>query len=423
MNKKVLIITYYWPPAGGAGVQRWLKMAKYLPEYGITPIILTVNENYANYPQIDKGLINDVDNKFEVSKTKTFEFYNLYKKLTNSKELPYGGFVNEEKKTLLKKIGRFVRGNFFIPDPRKGWNKYAYNEALKIIEKHNIDTVITTSPPHSTQLIGLKLKNIININWIADLRDPWVDLYYNNQFYKTNIANKIDSNYERSVIETSDKVLVVSNSIRNNFAEKYKESSSKIKVLTNGYDPDDITQKTNNELYTDKLLITYTGTISEIYPMNTFIDAVKSIIKVNANILIRLVGNVHQSFKAKIINDGLKDYFEFVGQVSHSKSIKYLQASNISLLLIPMLDDNKGILTGKFFEYLGVKKTILAIGPVDSDVAIVLEETDSGNIFEYSDIEGISNFVKKQKQSFSFINIEKYSRKTLTRELVNYINI
>jgi len=416
--KKILIITYYWPPAGGAGVQRWLKFSKYLPEYGYTPIILTVDEKYANYPQKDSKLVNEISDKLKVHKTKTFEVFSIYQKLVSSNEMPYGGFANENNPSLLKKVARFIRGNFFIPDPRKGWNKYAFKAALKIIKDNDIDTIITTSPPHSTQLIGLKLKKKTNINWIADIRDPWTEIYYNKEFYKTSLANKIDYKYEQQVINNADKIIVVSDSIKLSFSKNKKELLNKISIISNGFDTDDIIKSsdTNN----NTINIVYTGTISDIYPMNIFIDAIKSI--ENKNINIKLVGQVNEIFKQKIENDNLTNIFEFIGQVNHEKSLEYLSKADIALLLIPEIKDNKGILTGKFFEYLGSKKAILGIGPSDGDVAKILKETNSGKMIKYNDINSIINFINNfNKNKYSFEGIEKYSRKELTNKLIKLI--
>ena len=417
--KKILIITYYWPPAGGAGVQRWLKFSKYLPEYGYTPIILTVNENYANYPQIDTKLENEISNNLKIHKTKTFEIFSIYQKLISNKEMPYGGFANENNPSLLKKIARFIRGNFFIPDPRKGWNKYAYKKALEIIKNNNIDTIITTSPPHSTQLIGLKLKKKTNIKWIADIRDPWTEIYYNKEFYKTSFANKLDYKYEQQVINNADKVIVVSNSIKQAFSKNKKELLNKINIISNGFDTDDIIESSNSN--NNKINIVYTGTISDIYPMNIFIDAIKLLS--NKNISIKLVGQVNEIFKQKIETEKLTNIFEFVGQVSHEESLEYLSKADIALLLIPEIKDNKGILTGKFFEYLGSKKIILAIGPSDGDVAKIIKKTNSGEMIEYNDINSIINFINNfNNNKYSFEGIKEYSRKELTNKLIKLLN-
>jgi len=174
--KKVLIITYYWPPSGGAGVQRMLKFVKYLHQLGVQITVITVDPRKASYQLTDDSFLKDIPDDINVIKTNTFEPFNLYKSLGSKKEIPHSGFANETNPGFFQKASRFVRGNFFIPDARRGWNKYAYREAIKVIKNNKIDAIITSSPPHSTQLVGLKLKNKYNIPWVADLRDPWTDI-------------------------------------------------------------------------------------------------------------------------------------------------------------------------------------------------------------------------------------------------------
>jgi hypothetical protein len=175
MNK-VLIVTYYWPPSGGAGVQRWLKFSKYLPEFGWEPIILTVDPEFAAYPVTDYSLSEGFPSSVKIFKTAATNYFRVYNK--DKTRIPTAGFANNKENTLKEKIMRFIRGNFFIPDPRRGWNSFAFRKACEIIETERIENIITTSPPHSTQLIGLNIKKKYPaINWIADLRDPWTDIY------------------------------------------------------------------------------------------------------------------------------------------------------------------------------------------------------------------------------------------------------
>ena len=237
--KKVLLITYDFPPSGGAGVQRWLKTIKYLPEYGVETIVLTVDPAVASYPQVDESLCKEVPDFVKVYKTKSKEILSIYKKVSPQKQVPYGGFANEPNPTLLQKISRFIRGNFFLPDPRRGWNKYALAKAKEIIEQEGIETIITTSPPHSTQLIGLELKRLYpHIKWVADLRDPWTDIYYNEDLYPTCWAKKRNLRYERSVLLAADQIITVSEECKRLFAEK-ADVAEKIAVIPNGYDEKD----------------------------------------------------------------------------------------------------------------------------------------------------------------------------------------
>lgn len=417
--KKVLIITYYWPPSGGAGVQRWLKFAKYLPEFGWQPVILTVDPQYASYPQRDESLANEIGPDCLVYTTKSFELYNLYKLISGKKEVPYGGFANESKEGLLQKVSKFLRGNFLLPDPRKGWNKYALKKAEELIREFNIETVVTTSPPHSTQLIGLKLKRRHNIRWIADLRDPWTDIYYYHQFKHTALARSIDRNYERQVIEQADVVVSVSEDVKRIFAEKSRLSiAAKTVVIPNGYDEEDF--KLKDIPAEIRKIITYTGTISEAYDVDKLLDAlVRLDEKLKAQLLIRFVGKIPITVEQRFRDTGLD--IELVGYVDHPKSIEYLLRSDILLLVIPKVANNKGILTGKFFEYMASQKPILAIGPVDSDLTKIILETNCGRIFDYSDSEGMIRFIQNvfdpEIASVKPETTELYSRRELTNRI------
>ena len=406
--KKVLIITYYWPPSGGAGVQRWVKFIKYFNKYNIKPYVITVDPNSASYPLVDNTLSNDIPKNTPVYLTKTFEPYNYYKKI-NKKEIPYAGFANEGNPNLIQKTARFIRGNFFIPDARKGWNKFAYAKALEVIEKENIDTVITTSPPHSTQLIGLKLKKEFNINWIADLRDPWTDIYYYESMLHTKWAKLKDKAYEKEVIEKADQLIVVSDSIKQLLATKSdKITPSKINIIPNGYDSDDF--KIDEIQKDDSFVISYTGTITKDYPNDSLIKAL-----IETNSKINFTGQADELTK-----ENFGDIANFNNHVSHEDIIKVLLKSDLLVLIIPKIENNKGILTGKLFEYLGAKKPILCIGPTNGDAAKIIEECKAGKSFDYSDSKGMFNFIMEVQESIFKIPNNKsnsYSREYLTEAL------
>ncbi len=417
--KKVLIITYYWPPSGGAGVQRWLKFAKYLPEFGWQPIILTVDPEYASYPQRDESLLAEVDPNCQVYTTKSFELYNLYKLISGKKDVPYGGFANESKEGLMQKASKFIRGNFLLPDPRKGWNKYALKKAEELIREFNIKTVVTTSPPHSTQLVGLKLKQKFNIRWIADLRDPWTDIYYYNQFKHTTLAAKIDKKYELQVIENADLLITVSEDVKRIFTEKSAlPIAEKTVVIPNGFDEEDFRVSTvSTEV---KKIITYSGTISEAYDVSGLLISLSKVPEdLKSEILIRFVGKIPPSIAQKFDAIGIET--ELTGYVDHTKSIEYLFRSDLLLLVIPKVKNNKGILTGKFFEYLASQKPILAIGPTDGDLAIIIQETKCGKLFDYSNSDGMNQFIQEElnkgKQNLNIGFAIQYSRKELTRKI------
>ncbi|WP_372950724.1 glycosyltransferase family 4 protein [Mariniphaga sp.] len=424
--KKILIITYYWPPSGGAGVQRWVKFVKYLPVLGIEPFVLTVHPDFATYPQIDSSLEKDIPLTVKIFYAKSFELYSLYKKVSSNKEVPYGGFANTKKVNLKEKIIRFIRGNFIIPDPRKGWNKYAIAKAKELIQTYQIETVITTSPPHSTQLIGLNLKKTLNIKWIADLRDPWNDIYYFKQFYPTKIATQIHKEMEKKVLKKSDRIITVSEELKKLFAKKTKGVFDKIEVISNGFDTDDF-QNIESNTDPELLYISYVGTISKEYNISGLIRAVSELPeKIKTRLKIRFIGRIPFEITDQFSQAGLIELIEITGYVPHSKAIEYLFSSDLLLLVIPDVKNNEGILTGKLFEYLASRKPILFIGPENGDAAKIIRETNSGLIFGYKShkkmSEGIIHFYDQKQtsaiQKNSDLSYLDYSRENLTKKLI-----
>jgi glycosyltransferase involved in cell wall biosynthesis len=421
MNK-VLIVTYYWPPSGGAGVQRWLKFAKYLPEFGWEPIILTVDPHYAAYPVIDNSLNEELPPDLRVYTTRATDYFTVYKK--DKSKIPSAGFAKSVDNTFKGKLLRFIRGNFFIPDPRKGWNKYAFRKASDLIETLDIKHVITTSPPHSTQLIGLKIKKKYpEIQWISDLRDPWTDIYYYKQFYPTYFSKWIDTNYEKKVLTNSDKIITVGTSLKNIFSSKQKGIENKIEVITNGYDDHDF--KGIESTNPPKLTLTYVGTLSDIYPVDGLVAALKKMKQEGMDFALRFVGSVSEKTRQLILTDIPDTEVEFIPYVIHSEAVKYMFSSTILLLIIPSHQSNKSILTGKLFEYLATGKPVLCLGPTDGDAASIIKHIAAGSVFNYYDSDAMYQFLIQP--SGKIIQPPgpgklMYSRKELTRQLSMILN-
>lgn len=401
-------------------------MLKYFPELGIEPIVMTVDPKLASYAVIDHSLGEDIRSDLFVYKTPTFEFYNLYKKITGRKEIPYAGFVNEKKVDFIQWLSRSLRSNFFIPDPRRGWNRYAYKKAIELISANKIEIVITSSPPHSTQLIGLRLKRKLNIRWIADLQDPWTDIYYYKELYHSFISRRIDAYYEQKVLTEADKVVTVSESIKRMFTSKSPRiDPSKIMVIPNGFDEEDFGEKEQTD--PGKFIITYTGTIQEDYKIDAFLGAIGKIAARGETILLRFVGRISSGIKEKIVSTPHIEA-EFYDYVPHLKSVKFLLRSDALLLIIPKIENNKGILTGKLFEYLGSGIRIIGIGPADSDAGKIIRECSSGEMFEYDDEKAIEMNVMKliemKPSGMSPVNwevINSYSRRSQARELTKIL--
>ncbi len=427
-KKKVLIFTYYWPPAGGAGVQRWLKFTKYLHDFNIEPIVITVDENHSSYAQIDESLNSEIKESQRVFKTNSFEPLNIFSFFAGKKNVPYAGFANVNKKTTMQTISRFIRGNFFIPDPRRGWNQYAIKKAEELIQNEKIDTIITTGPPHSTHLIGQELKKRHGLQWICDMRDPWTDIYYYKDLLHTSTVKRMDAKLERNVLEDCDKIITVSSGLKRMFHSKSNHiSSEKIHIIPNGFDESDFKSQVSEK--NERFTIAYVGTMAEIYEPIPFFDAFERSLQNGIPLELKLVGKVSPPILEELKNRSWSDRVNIVGQVEHSEAVHHMQSADILLLLIPNTKDSKGILTGKFFEYLAAKCPILAHGPKSGDIDEILNITEAGSLFDFNnsiEMEKYINTIYKEYFSanriFSSNNIDKYSRQNLSLQLSNIIH-
>jgi len=420
MNK-VLIITYYWPPSGGAGVQRWLKFSKYLPQYGWEPYILTVDPKYATYPAIDHSLEMDIPHNIKVFRTKATDWFRFYG--SDKSKVPLGGFASNKDDSFKGKFLRFIRGNFFVPDPRRGWNKYALKKAIEMIDIEKINHIITTSPPHSTQLIGLKLKKSYpGIKWIADLRDPWTDIYYYDLFYPLCISKKIDLFYEKKVLENASVITTVGPSLKKFFQSKIPYEKEKIMILHNGYDESDF----YNEAVSNpsQFTISYTGTLSESYPVEGFIRAFREVLSAGQKISLKFTGHISNVLKMHFISAIGIENLEFNPYADHKTVIRQMLLSSMQLLILAKDPQNRSFLPGKLFEYIASGKPILCLGPTDGDTAEILENGGFGKCFDYEDSTGMAEYI------LSSINSEiqpakrapmEFSIKTLTMKIARLL--
>ncbi|WP_460614422.1 glycosyltransferase family 4 protein [Hymenobacter seoulensis] len=427
---RLLVITYYWPPSGGAGVQRSLKFVKHLPQFGVEPTVITVDPAQGAYPVLDHSLAADVPPHVRVLRTSTFEPFDSYKKLTG-KQVPYGGFVGESKTSLVQRLFKFVRGNVFIPDARRGWNRYVLQAVADLVAAgEQFDAVLTSSPPHSTQLIGLELKRRYGLRWLADMRDPWTDIYYYKELNHTPPARWLDARYERQVLEQADAVLVTSPSTKRLFSAKSARIvAEKIHVLPNGYDEADFREPSAPP--PDALLITHTGTISETYHIEQLLAACAECARRHPRVPLRLrfVGKVSDGLREQVVAAGLQNRTEFIPFVPHDESVGYLLRSTVLLMAIPDVANNLGILPGKVFEYLAARKPILCVGPAGSDADVLLRECGAGQALPYADYAAMLVRLESLVGQWHFSpNLdlagnahERYSRRALTEQLAKLI--
>lgn len=420
--KKVLIITYYWPPAGGPGVQRVLKFAKYLPEFGWEPVILTVVNG--EYPALDPDLEKDVAQSVKVFRTKIYEPHRMYKFFIGKPvdtPIPTHILNPSENDNFKSKISKWIRANFFIPDAKIGWMPSALKAGRAIIDSQDIDLIFSTSPPHTVQIIARKLALRSRIKWVADFRDPWIEAFWQRNMYQSKIASRININLQKTVLKSADSITTANSNLIDSFE---KIIQNKYYFIPNGFDPDDF--KNLSKSPSNKFRITYIGTLGRDQNIDNFLSSVQALSDKNTNkIEISFYGNIHESIIRSIENMKLGNKINIHSYISHNEVLKTMLDSEILLLVIPDSPDNKGIIPGKFFEYMASGNYILALGPGDGGVAKILKETNSGKMFGYkSDLTTILNFRFEQwsQHKMSETNskkVVKYSRKYETQQLAD----
>lgn len=392
--KRVLIITYYWPPAGGSGVQRWLKFSKYLPENGWEPVIYTPLNPDNN--STDETLAADILPGTEIIKRKIWEPYGFYKLLTGKREIKANTISDSsDNKSFTKKLSLWVRGSFFIPDPRCFWIRPSIGFLCKYLKEHPADAIISTGPPHSMHLIAKGLSQRTGLPWIADFRDPWTEIFY---FKHLNLGKRALNKHKRleqSVLDEAKRVVVVSSKMQEDFKNR---TSTPVEIITNGYDPADFEKvMPAKEPVTAEqerpFVLTHTG----IFVDNGNPDKLWSVLKEKAatdmtfarRLRIRLIGKVDDSVIRSIEEAGLAANTVNMGYMSHLETIAWQKAADVLLLPLRKEPEAAAILTGKFFEYIASGRGILAFGPVNGDLGRALAETGSGRIVDFEDKAGI----------------------------------
>ncbi|KAB1071410.1 glycosyltransferase family 4 protein [Tamlana haliotis] len=420
-QKKVLIICYYWPPAGGPGVQRWLKFAKYLPGFNIEPVVY-VPEN-ANYPITDESLGSEVSEALTVLKQPIAEPYKLAGVLSkkSSKTISKGIISEEKKQSVLEKIMLFVRGNFFIPDARVGWVKPSVKFLSKYIEKEQVDTVITTGPPHSMHLIGLQLKEKLGVRWLADFRDPWTTIGYHKQLKLTSSSEKRHKMLENQVLNAVDQIIVTSYSTKTEFQSI---TDKPIEVITNGYD-NEVSVAFDMDT---KFTLSHIGSLLSKRNPEILWKALKELVNENTDFSkdfrLNFIGSVSENVMRSIDDIGLSDYINDVGYVSHKESVVFQKKSQLLLLVEINSEETKSIIPGKLFEYMVSNRPIIAVGPEQWDVKKIIKETNTGDCFSYDDFSLLKNTILEYYKAFRQgslrthpIGLQKYHRKALTESL------
>ncbi len=424
--KKILIITYYFPPAGGPGVQRWLKFVKYLPDFNIQPIVY-IPEN-PTYPIVDEKLVTEISDKAIILKQPIFEPYQLAAVFSKNKtkKISSGIIPNQKKQTFLDKTFLWIRGNLFIPDARVFWVKPSVKYLKQYIQDNNIETIITSGPPHSLHLIGLELKQELKVNWLADFRDPWTTIGYHKALKLSNYASKKHKKLEFQVLNSADTIIVTSNTTKSEFQAI---TSKPIEVITNGYDVEKIARPPLDENFT----LAHIGSLlSERNPKllwETLSELLQEIPDFKNHFELKLIGTVSQEIIETIHHYKLDKYLNNLGYVSHDEAVLQQRKSQVLLLIEINSEDTKSILPGKLFEYMVSERPIIAIGPNGSDFAEIIINTNTGVFVNYDEREKLKktiivyyNEYLEGKLKSHAVGLQQYSRKNLTEKLSHLIH-
>lgn len=430
MAKKVLIITYYWPPVGGAGVQRWLKFSKYFRGLGWEPVIYTPSN--PDFPIFDNTLLKDVPEDLTVLKTEITEPYDIYRKIMGKKktETVNQGFLSEGKEnTALQSAMIWIRGNFFIPDARMFWIRPSVKYLSQYLREHPVDAVISTGPPHSMHLIALRLKQRLNLPWIADFRDPWTQIDFYDQLKLSSLADRKHKRLEKQVLTTADKVVTISKSCG---ADLEVLGGRAVDVITNGYDDDDF--RFDGPLSPlPGFMFHHTGALNKDRNPNTLWKVLGELCRENPqmkrDLVLKFTGKtdavVFESLKA----EGLEQNAQRTEYMPHSEVVRIMAQSPILLLPLNNTPNNKGVLSGKLFEYLAARRPIFGIGLPEGDAAEILRETGAGELFGFSDYQGMKAAVMRLYEAYRAGElktvtgtIERFSRKNCAADYARLLD-
>ncbi|MDZ4203374.1 MAG: glycosyltransferase [Bacteroidales bacterium] len=425
--KKVLIITYYWPPSGGAGVQRWLKFTKYLRNYGWEPMIYTPSN--PEPPDIDTSLLSDIPENLTVIRTKIWEPYSLYKRFTGKKKESRitHGFLKEGKASgPAEKIATWIRGNFFIPDARCFWIKPSIKYLTHYLKSNPVDVIVSTGPPHSMHLIAMGLKEKTNIPWLADFRDPWTEIDFFGQLLLSSYARKKHQRLEKGVLANADLVVTISRHLANDL---FRIGERKIEVITNGFDTEDF--KFLPVEQEPGFILTHIGSLNKDRNPLTLWETMAELCNTNPRfkrlLKLRFIGKNDFSLRDGLQKNALYEKAEFFDYMPHQQALRLAATSSALLLLLNNTPNVMGITPGKLFEYLALKRPILCIGPEVGDSANILLQTASGDTVGFSDKEKMKAvlldwFYKHEKHELQIVSadINTYSREKLTENMASF---
>ena len=428
--KRVLIISYYWPPTGGSGVQRWVKFAKYLPSEGWQPVIYTP-ENPEQLA-VDESLAAEVPEDAEIVKTRIIEPYELYKRVLrrsgHSKEAVEGNPVTAQNKSLLQKAAMWIRGNLFRPDPRCLWIGPSVRFLKKYLAEHTVDLIVSTGPPQSMHMIGLRLSRETGLPWIADFRDPWTKIFYFKHLSMTSATEKWHRKMEKKVLDEASAVVAVSPLVQQEFQEM---TDTPVELITNGFDECDFSSEQCTEAYggaSEEFIITHTGLFAADGNPTVLWDVLAEKCRTDEIfkklLRIKLIGKTDDQILKALTDRGLEDSMINMGYQPHSVAVE--QQRQASLLILPLRKEPeyKAVLPGKLFEYLASQRPILGIGQPDGAMAMIVNETRTGTVIDWEDRKGLTQYIEQcwerhleGRLSTEGADLSRFTRRSLTRRM------
>lgn len=428
--KRVLIISYYWPPTGGSGVQRWVKFAKYLPEEGWQPVIYTP-ENPEQLA-VDTTLEAEIPAEAEIIKTHITEPYELYKKFLrrsgHSKEAVEVNPVNAQNKSFAQKAAMWVRGNFFRPDPRCLWIRPSVKFLKKYLKEHPVDLIVSTGPPQSMHMIGLRLAEETGLPWIADFRDPWTKIFYFKHLSMTKATERWHEKMEKKVLDNASAVVAVSPLVQKDFQSMTKTT---VELITNGFDECDFPQGECHEADggPDRdFIITHTGLFAADGNPTTLWQVLSERCNQDETfrklLKIKLIGKTDGQIKTAIEDAGLKENTIDMGYQPHAKAIEEQRTASLLILPLRKEPEYKAVLPGKLFEYLASLRPVLGIGQPDGAMSMILDSTKAGVVLDWEDKASIGKFIDRcwekhleGRLTASDADISQFTRRNLTRRM------
>ena len=422
--KKVLFITYFWPPSGKASLHWPLKMIKYLPENGWEPTVLTVNED--SFYQKDATLLKEIAPNLKVIKTGTIEPFNIYRKLLGKKKdepLVASESMSQDKKSFNHMLSLWIRMNLFIPDARVGWFFHGVKEGKKFLSKNKTDAIISNGPPHSAHLLARRLSSLFNIPHIPVFIDPWADIVYYKNYKRTKLTQGFDRYLEESVIKKAKEIVFVTETMKNDYIKKYPAIRDKSHVLYWGYNEDDFSEIEKELDYSkgEEEIITHAGNMYDYNNPVSFFEYITDEIKKGRRTKIKFIGTVSPKTSEIINNLNISENSEYLGFLPYKQMLKELLKSDVLIMMVT----EKRHVPGKLFEYLRTGKPILAFGNDNEEVKEILKESKAGMIFNYNESAkeffDLSNTgYKKFKTDLSLI--KKYDRRNIAKELGKILN-